>query len=810
MTAAGASDGRSGDVPAVPPPEPPESTDAWYAPDVREQYAVTPGVVVTISDDPDGVGFRYQIREPSVGARTEAALQRVTEYFADVSVRRPLTRQGAAERAAAGMPPKYRRVLDRLVNLPPAARRRVEYHATCELRLLGPVTPIALDDRVDIVDVEGGSDGAVVVHTRNYAPAVTAFHADTEFVTRVASERLRHYTVGFAGFDVDVVVHRDRLLGDDRFEAKYAVLEPDLLPGDEALIDECKERIWEANVDEVVEDRTGFIRSRARQFLSRRLTARNTRAWLEATRYRVRNALATYGVGVPPVDRRYAEDRLDDLVYYVLRDFVGEGVLTVPIRDPNLEDIEANRVGERVKVVPRAAVVRAGERVPTNLAFETETDFINVVTQLAAADGVELSASQPSAKVNLEPPGVAPDATGHGETIRCAVALPAISERGPHVSIRKQASSPLTPVDLVESGSVPTELVTLLWLLYEYRRVVLFSGPTGAGKTTLMNAHMPFIPYDHRPISIDEGSREVYLPHETGVSLTTRDHEDEYKRVSMADLMTEANYLNPDVEVIAEVNTPESFETFAEVLNTGHGVVGTTHAEDIEALVNRVVEQGLPAYLLRELDLVVFPRRVDGERYVGSVVELLSESAYEALPPSARTGVVEKDGTTLYYNTVVWREPDGSFGMAYDHPELGGDHAATDGETERSALRVFHRLADATDGDPAAIEREFRRKHGYVEYLLREGVTDMTRLFGFLSDLRTDEAATVERVRRRHAHDGAASESPAQEESTGRDRHAPGAPDRDPSATATRERRRSPDRSGSVTGGPRSRRDGDR
>ena len=556
-------------VPSISPPEPPASTDAWYAPEVREQYEVTPGVVVTISDDPSGVGFRYQIREPAVSERTEQALERVTDHFADVSVRRPLTRQGAAERAAAGIPPKYRRVLDRLVALPPAARRRIEYHAMCELRLLGPVTPIALDDRVDIVDVEGETDGAVVVHTEKYAPAVTDFHADTEFVTRVASERLRNYSVGFAGFEVDVVVHRDRLLGDDRFEAKYAVLEPDLLPGDEALIEECKERIWEANVDELVEDRAGFIRDRAQQFLSRRLTARNTRAWLEATRYRVRNALATYGIGLPPVDRRYAADRLDDLVYYVLRDFVGEGVLTVPIRDPYLEDIEANRVGERIKVVPRAAVVRAGERVPTNLAFDTETEFINVVTQLAAADGVELSASQPSAKVNIEPPGVAPDATGHGETIRCAVALPAISEQGPHVSIRKQASSPLTPVDLVDFGSIPTELVTLLWLLYEYRRVVLFSGPTGAGKTTLMNAHMPFIPYDHRPISIDEGSREVYLPHETGVSLTTRDHEDEYKRVSMADLMTEANYLNPDVEVIAEVNTPESFETFAEVLNTG-------------------------------------------------------------------------------------------------------------------------------------------------------------------------------------------------------------------------------------------------
>jgi len=750
--------------PAVPPPEPPESPDAWYAVGVREQYEVTPGVVVTIHDTAGSVGFSYQIREPAVGARSERALASVTEYFSAVSVRRPLTRQGAAERAAAGMPRKYRRVIDRLVDLPAAARRRVEYHAMSELRLLGPVTPIALDDRVEVVDVEGGGDGALVVHTENYAPAVTGFNADTEFATRVASERLRHYTVGFAGFDVDVVVHRDRLLGDDRFEAKYAVLEPDLLPGDEDLVAECKERIWEANVEEVVDDRTAFIRKRARTFLSRRLTARNTKAWLEATRYRVRKALAAHGVGVPPVDRRYAEDRLDDLVYYVLRDYVGEGVLTVPIRDPHLEDIEANRVGERIKVVPRADVVRAGERVPTNLAFDDETSFVNVVTQLAAADGVELSASQPSAKVNIEPPGVAPDATGRGETIRCAVALPAISERGPHVSIRKQASSPLTPVDLVAFGSIPIELVTLLWLLYEHRGVVLFSGPTGVGKTTLMNAHMPFIPYDHRPISIDEGSREVYLPHETGVSLSTRDHENEYKRVSMADLMTEANYLNPDVEVIAEVNTPESFETFAEVLNTGHGVVGTTHAEDIETLVNRVVEQGLPVYLLRELDLVVFPRRVDGERYVGSVVELLSADAYDELPPSARTGVVEKDGTTLYYNTVLWREPDGSFGMAYDHPDLGGDNAATDGETHRRALRVFHRLAEATDSDPAAIEREFRRKRGYVEYLLREGVTDVSQLFGFLSDLRTDEAATVERVRRRQARE------PATEASTPEDR----------------------------------------
>jgi len=730
----GGTDGR------VPPPLPPDDPDAWYATDVRAQYEVHPGVVATIrdADADDGDGFAYGVREPSLGPGGRDALARVRDHFEAVNRRRPLTREGTAERAAAGFEPKYRQALDRLLDVSPAARRRVGYHALCELRLLGAVTPLALDDRIDVVDV-GRADGdrSLVVHTADYAPAATGFDADADLAGRVAGERLASYAVPFAGFEVDVVVYRERLLGDDKFATKYAVLEPDLLPGDEALIEECKGRIWESDVDELVEDERAFVRDRAERFLSRRLTARNAGAWLDAARHRALEALAAYDLAVPPVDDRYAEDRLDDLVYYVLRDFVGEGILTVPIRDPHLEDVEANRVGERVKVVPRAEIADGG-RVPTNLAFDDETEFVNVVTQLAAADGTELSASTPSAKVNLDPPGVE-------ETIRCAVALPVISEGGPHVSIRKQAPDAMTAVELVDRDALPTELVTLLWMLYEHHGVVLFSGPTGVGKTTLMNAHMPFVPYDDRPVTIDEGSREVRMPHETGVSLTTRDHESEFKRVTMADLMTQTNYLNPDVEVIAEINTPASFETFAETLNTGHGVVGTTHAEDIETLVNRVIEQGLAPYLLREIDLVVFPHHVGGDRYVAEAVELLEPTGFEALGGGTdHRGRIAKDGREIHWNTVLRRDVDGDYHLAYDHPQLGD-------EGRRLRTRLFHRLADRTDRSVDAVEEEFHRKHRYVEHLVREGVEDFDRLFGFVSDLRTDEAATVERVRRRLA-----------------------------------------------------------
>lgn len=274
----------------------------------------------------------------------------------------------------------------------------------------------------------------------------------------------------------------------------------------------------------------------------------------------------------------------------------------------------------------------------------------------------------------------------------------------------------------------------------------------------MWNAHMPFIPFDDRPISIDEGSREVQLPHETGISLTTRDHENPYKAVTMADLMTETNYLNPDVEVIAEINTAESFETFGEVLNTGHGVIGTTHAEDVETLVNRVIERGLPAYLLREIDVIVFPNHVGGRRYVTQVVELLSDTEYEALDTEAKrgrngspkrggAGTVQKGEWTIHYNTIAWREPDGTFRFVGD-PEQARCSGSENGVRGGTSQHTFARLADRTDRDLEAVEAEFARKHRYVRYLVRDGVTDFEALFEFLADLRTDEAATVERAAR--------------------------------------------------------------
>jgi hypothetical protein len=91
--------------------------------------------------------------------------------------------------------------------------------------------------------------------------------------------------------------------------------------------------------------------------------------------------------------------------------------------------------------------------------------------------------------------------------------------------------------------------------------------------------------------------------------------------------------------------------------------------------------------------------------------------------------VVRKDGTPVHYRTVARRKPDGTY--AFHGP---------------AGLSFFETLADRTDRTVDACHEEFERKRRYVEYLRRAGVDDLQTLFGLLSDLRTDEAATVERI----------------------------------------------------------------
>ena len=80
----------------VPPPLPPDDPEAWYAPDVRAQYELHPGVIATVREREEN--FEYDVREPALSPAGESALGRVEAHFSDANLARPLTREIGLQR----------------------------------------------------------------------------------------------------------------------------------------------------------------------------------------------------------------------------------------------------------------------------------------------------------------------------------------------------------------------------------------------------------------------------------------------------------------------------------------------------------------------------------------------------------------------------------------------------------------------------------------------------------------------------------------------------------------------------------------
>jgi type IV secretory pathway ATPase VirB11/archaellum biosynthesis ATPase len=684
----------------VEAPVPPGAPEAWYAPTVRDQYRIGTDVVATVREGADG--FAYETRTPPQSTAARAASRRVTHYLEDVDIERPRTREGTVERMAAGLSKPYRQVVDRLTETTPAQDRRLAYHLTAAVEGLGELTALALDEKIRIADASG-PDG-IEVHTEDFAPASTQVPGDAPYLDRFLSERLAHYTVDAFDHDVPVTIYRERVLGSDVFETKYHVHAPARLPGDEALVAAVEDRIVDESVGGRVADRTAHVRDRARRLLARRLLTRSARSSIGDLGRTVRRAFATVGLATAPLEPG-ADDRIDDLVYVVLRDLIGEGQFTVPIRDPHLERVEANRVGERVKVVPRPDVCEGDGRMPTTITVDDERRFVTLATRLAAAGGVELGPRRPHATVSIAPTDAGP--------ISCSLALPSASTDGPFLSIDKRGQHPATPVDVLDAGVLDPDLVALLWLAIEHRQAIAFVGPDQARPGTLVEAHAPFVPFGDRPVVVSPGTRSITLPHETGISLTNdalaRTADDRTSLDRAADL-------GPDVTVMTDLAGEPAYRHLGDALASGRGVLVSAAAADFSAFTNRAVENGLSLRTVQSVDLVVVLDVVAGTPRVVAL-EMPVDEHDDA-------GRVVVDGPR---ETVRARD------------------LLADGE---SAFDPY--LASLAGGDEelSAVAAEHERLTRYVRYLQTADVRETDDLFAFLADLRTDEAATVERIHR--------------------------------------------------------------
>jgi len=247
----------------------------------------------------------------------------------------------------------------------------------------------------------------------------------------------------------------------------YYVIEPVLLAVETDLLDKIKMTL----IEKLDIDFTTLRKDEARSYLKKRFE----------------ETVNIMAINLP-------ENKRQQILYYIERDFVGLGKIEPLMKDPNIEDISCDGVGIPIFIYHRNPILGS---IKTNIAFNTATELDIFVNKLAQRCGKNISIAQPLIG------GTLPDGSRLQSTLGTDIA-----RKGSNFSIRKFTERPLTPVHLLRFKTFDPKIAAFLWLAVEYGRSILITGGVATGKTTLLNALSLFIKPELKVVSIEDSVTE--------------------------------------------------------------------------------------------------------------------------------------------------------------------------------------------------------------------------------------------------------------------------------------------------------------
>jgi pilus assembly protein CpaF len=177
---------------------------------------------------------------------------------------------------------------------------------------------------------------------------------------------------------------------------------------------------------------------------------------------------------------------------------------------------------------------------------------------------------------------------------RLAAVIPPVVRPNPSVTIRKFRQKRYTIQELIELGTLTSNMAAFLRENVEGGKVFLISGGTGSGKTTLLNAMADFIPEGERIVVIEDTaelriSKPNLLAAECQLNTSQED-------VTYNILLKAALRWRPDRIILGEVRDIEA-RTLLDSFNTGHaGSMATIHANKPIGALRRFSELAVRAH----------------------------------------------------------------------------------------------------------------------------------------------------------------------------------------------------------------------
>ncbi len=231
-----------------------------------------------------------------------------------------------------------------------------------------------------------------------------------------------------------------------------------------------------------------------------------------------------------------SEDIRDHFILSLIHELLGLGDIEFLLDDQYIEEVVVNSAKEPVMIYHKKYGWLATSIIP-----KSESQILNYANTIARRIGREITMLNPLLDAHL----ISKD--------RANAILSPISTKGNTITIRKFARDPWTVTDFIQNKTISSDVLALIWLVIQYEMNMIISGGTGSGKTSFLNVCMPFIPPNHRIISIED-TRELQLPQFLyWCPLTTREPNPEGKgEVTMLDLLVNSIRMRPDRIIMGE------------------------------------------------------------------------------------------------------------------------------------------------------------------------------------------------------------------------------------------------------------------
>ncbi|MBE3032740.1 MAG: Flp pilus assembly complex ATPase component TadA, partial [Actinobacteria bacterium] len=162
---------------------------------------------------------------------------------------------------------------------------------------------------------------------------------------------------------------------------------------------------------------------------------------------------------------------------------------------------------------------------------------------------------------------------------------------GENITIRILEVSPLPPT-LASLGLVGENLARFEVVLKAPEGGIVIVGPTGSGKSTTLYTTLELIKTPERKVYTVEDpiERKIAGIIQTEVKPTIG--------LTFARALRSLVRADPDVIMVGEIRDLETAKMAADSAVTGHQVFSTLHTNDASSAVNRLVEMGVPRYLV--------------------------------------------------------------------------------------------------------------------------------------------------------------------------------------------------------------------